>query len=111
MRISIDVDTTASGLGHWLVRALSGMHPSTNAACELHDALRALSREIPARGISDAQVTEAVAEHGTIAGAARALGIARSTVRARLVRLALEAKARASTAANDTAAAGRQRAG
>jgi DNA-binding NtrC family response regulator len=104
MRITLDIDITAGGLGNWLSRALVGLHPSTNAACELHDALAAISREIPARSVSDEAARQALAEHGSIKAAAKHLGIARSTLRARLVRLTLEARARDAEAANDTAA-------
>lgn len=108
MRVVLDVDVTAAGLGNWLQRAIAGTHASTNAACELRDALAALAREIPARAVSDEAARQAIAEHGSIKAAAKHLGIARSTLRARLVRLTLEARARDAEAANDTAAEGRR---
>lgn len=104
MKLVLEVDVTAAGLGTWLQRALAGLHPSTNAACEVADALAALSREVPARGVSDAAALEAFATHGSIKAAAKHLGIARSTLRARLVRLTLAARARDAEAANDTSA-------
>ena len=112
MRLVLDVDMAGVSAREWIRSALSGLHASTDAACELGDALRAASRGMAQGRVDNALVTVAFANHGgNVAATARALGIARSTVRARLARAtaaadALDAEARA---ANDNASGAERR--
>lgn len=68
------------------------MHPSTNEACEVYAALEALARATPVRAVVDAADAYADCD-GNVTATARAVGLARSTVRARLARMTREARA------------------
>jgi len=94
-RITIKIQVPADGrtLRQFAREALRGLHASTDAACELADAIERVCLGASSAITPDAAIVEAFADTGTIAGAARATGLARSTVRARLAKMSAAAHA------------------
>lgn len=94
-RITIKIQIRADGrtMRQFLRAALRGTHTSTDEACELFDAIERAHLGADSAITPDGAIVEAYADTGTIAGAARATGLARSTVRARLAKMSAAAHA------------------
>lgn len=97
LRVTTGHPTTVA----FLRAALRGLHATTNEAMDLRAALEDHLAALTQGRVSDDAIAVAYAREHTIAGTARALGIARSTVRERLARIYQPAVDGRRLAAND----------
>lgn len=92
MKITIEVPCRPAELRAYLRTALYGLFATTNEACEVREELEELVRSHTTI-TADAIILNAYAKHHTIAATARAVGLARSTVRERLSKMSARAHA------------------
>ncbi len=88
MRLVLDLTVSSTLCREGFLRAaVAGLRSTDDASEELLTALETLVASLDAHGITDAHVAEVLAAcEGNVSRASRALGVARSTVRAKAKR-------------------------